>query len=585
MRSGNETADKRLVNNLLNVTIDDPIFVSLMRLVRYRLPEDYRRIFDKSVQLKVLAADNFFLHYSVYPLLRSENTDHILEAARKLMLKYMNSEEFVRTRKSTVLDEDSSMVHATELTKAIIEYLMKHALGGFGKSHSKSSSKEGSTKAQGKARGPTSQYDTIQSESSGRGQAEAHHLILDEKDVEKTLERHLEEAFLHAIGKAGNLASFSKTIKEIVGLKGAGLHEGVYEKLIDLASYVMEVRDAQMILELTRSTLESAPRNLHIRKERDERGDSIRGYYISKKIERALARELAMPDEVFEAKLMGEGFLAREKESVKEGALYVLLDKCLPQGTKVLMSDGSLLPIEDVEKGDEVLSVKIKSYLTTGTLLPTSRSRMEIGVERARVAKKVCSGVQPIYELITTKGVLRATANHIIPVIRGEYAIEVPLALARPGDIILYNSRSRSESSREVKPDESEISRAVVVDVRSTGEKAVTFDLMLEKNHYFIADGIVVHNSGSMNGFKLIWSRSVALVLYRLSLARKISYMLRMFDTRVYPEDAPLEDPLEVLEAILKVPANGGTRIASSIEKAVQDIVKGKLSSKLTPLS
>uniref|UniRef100_A0A7J3ZJC2 VWA domain-containing protein n=1 Tax=Fervidicoccus fontis TaxID=683846 RepID=A0A7J3ZJC2_9CREN len=579
MRSDSKELNEKLVNNLLNVTVEDPIFKSLVRIVRYRLPEDYREVFDKSVQLGLLAADSFFLHYSVCPLIRSKNTDRILEAARMLMLMYMNSEEFVRTRKSTVLDEDSSMIHAIELTKAMIEYLMKYVQGGLGKGRSRAEARGSTAKGQGRAREPASPYDIVQDEGN-REHVGTRQPVPDERELEGILERHLEEALLYAIGKAGSLAWFSKTIKEVMGLRGAGLHEGIYEKLIDLSSYLMEVRDAQVILELARSTLESAPRNLHIRKERDERGESIRGYFISKKIERALARELAMPDEVFNAKLAGEGFLAREKETVKEGALYVLLDKCLPEGTRVLMSDGSMLPVEDVREGEEVLSVKITPCLQTGTLLPTSTSRIEVRVEGARVARKVCSGIQPIYKLITTRGTLKATANHVIPVIRRGVAIEVPLALAKPGDIVLYNGRGLAESTKEVKPEESDISQAAVVGVRSTGQSARTYDLTLEKNHYFIADGIVVHNSGSMNGFKLIWSRSVALVLYRLSLARKLNFKLRMFDTRVYPESTPLEDPLEILDAILKVPASGGTRISASLERAVEDIVKDRLTSK-----
>jgi uncharacterized protein with von Willebrand factor type A (vWA) domain len=64
-----------------------------------------------------------------------------------------------------------------------------------------------------------------------------------------------------------------------------------------------------------------------LKKERDEHGDELAGYRLTRKLEKALPRELAMPDEVFYYKLTSNGFLAKERLTIKEGAYYVLIDK------------------------------------------------------------------------------------------------------------------------------------------------------------------------------------------------------------------------------------------------------------------
>jgi len=89
---------------------------------------------------------------------------------------------------------------------------------------------------------------------------------------------------------------------------------------------------------------------------------------------------------------------------------------------------------------------------------------------------------------------------------------------------------------------------------------------------------VLIDKSGSMAGDKTIWARSVALALYRLARMKRRKYFLRFFDTAIHPDKKPLEDPKEVLEAILKVKSGGGTWINGAIQTAIEDIVKNKLS-------
>ncbi|MHA1594785.1 MAG: VWA domain-containing protein [Candidatus Baldrarchaeia archaeon] len=99
--------------------------------------------------------------------------------------------------------------------------------------------------------------------------------------------------------------------------------------------------------------------------------------------------------------------------------------------------------------------------------------------------------------------------------------------------------------------------------------------------HFSITEGsyyVVIDKSGSMSGEKTVWARSVALALFRLAIKKRRKYFLRFFDTNVHPADRPLEDPKEVLEAILKVDSNGGTYIDHALEVAINDIKERGLS-------
>jgi len=84
--------------------------------------------------------------------------------------------------------------------------------------------------------------------------------------------------------------------------------------------------DVQAI-ELAGRIADSMPRFVKVLKERDKLGEELGGYRLTRNPEKALPRELALPDEVFYYKLANSGLLSREKVAVKEGAFYVLLDK------------------------------------------------------------------------------------------------------------------------------------------------------------------------------------------------------------------------------------------------------------------
>jgi uncharacterized protein with von Willebrand factor type A (vWA) domain len=81
------------------------------------------------------------------------------------------------------------------------------------------------------------------------------------------------------------------------------------------------------IIEVAGKIIDRMPMFVKIKKEKDQHGDELAGYRLTKNIEKALPREIAMPDEIFYYKLASSGFLSKEKMIIKEGAYYVLIDK------------------------------------------------------------------------------------------------------------------------------------------------------------------------------------------------------------------------------------------------------------------
>ncbi|MGC9086093.1 MAG: vWA domain-containing protein, partial [Thermoproteota archaeon] len=90
---------------------------------------------------------------------------------------------------------------------------------------------------------------------------------------------------------------------------------------------------------------------------------------------------------------------------------------------------------------------------------------------------------------------------------------------------------------------------------------------------------VLLDKSGSMDEHnKTVWSRSVALALFKLARARKRDFYLQFFDTDVYP-DLPYTKPQEILKALLQVQSSGGTKIDDALEVAIQ-LLKTKYANK-----
>jgi uncharacterized protein with von Willebrand factor type A (vWA) domain len=356
-----------------------------------RLEERDARLLLQYPQLAIVAGDSYFLHYSILPLLRDRNPDQLLNEVLEEQRKYISTSDFSRVRTITKLSDVFSTIHAVaftaEFARRLLEELRKQlppeqyrqlleqlqrlaqqqqlAQGAGGQG-----GQQPPQQPQGQQQGGTQQQ-------SGRvAQGEQQQLAQQKQTAQQAGQSQqpqqqsgqqpqqgaggqtaplpsssrpppgvivdywpssgggfqlplpsgaVGKAFKDALDAAERAARAAKDVADVVGV---GKEPGSLDLLLDLAGSVFEVEGAERILALAKKTVDAMPFFVHREKERHRRlGDEIAGYYLTKNPEHALPRELALPDELFFAKLAGGGLLAREKLSPREGAIYVLLDK------------------------------------------------------------------------------------------------------------------------------------------------------------------------------------------------------------------------------------------------------------------
>lgn len=123
-----------------------------------------------------------------------------------------------------------------------------------------------------------------------------------------------------------------------------------------------------------------------------------------------------------------------------------------------------------------------------------------------------------------------------------------------------------------------------VLSVQSAGEQD-TYDLEVEGSHNFVAEGMVVYNSHSMNGEPMEWASAVALALAHAAGGKAGSgsrsvYMI-FFNAQIVREIeiAPGEKDVKKLLEIGTVDAAGGTEYVPPISRAL-DILAGNAGNK-----
>ncbi len=502
-----------LQNNLINITNRDFIYTLVSQRIGGHLPKDLQSIYNTCEHIQIIATDCYFLHYSLYPFLRNQNDDAVLEEVRRFLQDYMSDERYQRVKMLTTLDDEMSLVYSIALAKAIIGKVLGKLVGEL--EFSQLLNPDKSVKSR------------IVSAVLALAESGELGLILD-----------------YATEEAEEVTKNANEIRELIGGKKAGKEAGTFKKVLDLAEHMLYVKFMKEIVTMSKKLSEYVPKASRILKKRGRFGDELSGYTLTKRIERALPREIALPDELFFRKLTGEGFLMKEKLSIAEGAYYLLIDKCLSSETSVMLRSGDVIRIDEICEGDRVISFDLYKFEFSS----------------AKVCEVVCNGIQKVFRIVTDRGSFCATPNHVVPVFRNGFILELPVFRLKVGDTLL-----RIDGT------------ARVIDIRLNGKSEV-YDLRLNRHHHFIADEFIVHNSGSMYGEKTIWARSVAMALYRMSKTKKRKYFLRFFDTRVYPPDSPIKEPEEIVDAILKVKSNGGTDITNAISTALKDLIERGLS-------
>jgi len=317
----------RATNLLVNITNRDSIYNIISRIILSLLPEDLAKEAAKNEKAKILSTDVFFLHYSSHPILSDRSEDEFLESARLILLRYIDSEEFLRTRISTMLDEETSLVFSVTFLRNLLKSLTTSATqskgkrgevegGGKGKGSSEEKSNEGEG---GDRKTATDIYEERNRENEPTGES------LAQKPNEA--ENASEQAIAEALSRASEYASLAKQLKDIGFSGGASREKGSIRKLLDLTEAVIEVKESREILNMFRIMKEAASKTIHSEKVLEIHGEEVRGYGRTKKLEKAIPKEFAAPQPIFLAKYSSEGLLTIEKEESKKAVFYLLLDK------------------------------------------------------------------------------------------------------------------------------------------------------------------------------------------------------------------------------------------------------------------
>jgi len=320
---------EKLENNLVNITVRDIIY----KLKAEELSKDFEEfmsnykdahkllsLFETVPQFKVIATDSYFTHYSVVPLLRStRNPDQLLEKVRESMKDYMNSRRYREIKILTTLNDELSKIYSLALIKSLImrirDELIRRNKGDL------------LDKLQQKMEELMDQQG-IDAVTSGNYQpdAETQQII---NQVVQEINNNVDVAgvFHDAVIDAKIATENAKEIEKLVGGNKAGKEAGTFNKLLKLTLETLWDVEFRTVINTAGKIADSMPQFVSITKERDKHGDELYGYRTTRKPWEALAKELALPDDVFEAKLISNGLLASEKVISKEGAYYVIIDK------------------------------------------------------------------------------------------------------------------------------------------------------------------------------------------------------------------------------------------------------------------
>jgi uncharacterized protein with von Willebrand factor type A (vWA) domain len=340
--------NKIIENNLKNITVKDPIYnITAERISDFiveTLPEDlksYSKLL-KSQHFKIISTDNYFIHYSNMPMLKNHNEDKMLNEVLEFQKEYMRTERYASLKSITTLDDEMSLLYSKTFTTILLRKMLEKLPD--------EKKKQILQKLQSLPEPPSETSDDsipIPPDTSndmpppdvsvpGSGGAPSSEGTAVDTSIDNMVNEIMNDLKQRGIDLKEVLRETQKetqetvedlnNIRRIFG-KSAGKEPGTLTFLSELANEILRRKVNMKIIEVAGKIIDKMPLFVKIKKEKDTHGDELAGYRLTKNIEKALPRELSLPDELFFYKLASSGFLSKEKMIVKEGAYYILIDK------------------------------------------------------------------------------------------------------------------------------------------------------------------------------------------------------------------------------------------------------------------
>jgi len=229
-----------------------------------------------------IAGDIFFLMYSQFPLLKDKVENELLEEVRKQIAEFMKTREYEILRDMTMLDTSLSLVYATRFTTEFMKALI-------------------------------ARVDPSKWPKKGKSRKKMN------KQEKQKLADAVKQAFSEAKKIARTVTEYAKIGGELAG-KAPGELTFADKKLgIDIVEF-------HLIVKFLGKMRNAIPTMYKMYKEPNKLG-YVEGYGITLKPENAIPKELALPDDIFYAKLASGGFVSREKRLPRKGVVIILLDK------------------------------------------------------------------------------------------------------------------------------------------------------------------------------------------------------------------------------------------------------------------
>jgi len=349
----------KIENNLKNITTRDPVYnITAERIADFimnSLPEDlksYSKLL-KSQHFKIISTDNYFIHYSNMPMLKNHNEDKILNEVLEFQKEYIRTERYASLKSITTLDDEMSLLYSKTFTTILLRKMLEklpdekkkqilQKLQSLPEPPSETSDDSipippdtsndmpppDVSVPGAPGSGTPSEGTAVDSSSSSNEnfEEELENILNEVMNELKQQGIDLKQILKETQKEAQETTEDLNNVRRIFG-RSAGKEPGTLSFLSELANEIIKKRVNMKIIEVAGKIIDRMPLFVKIKKEKDIHGDELAGYRLTKNIEKALPRELSLPDELFFYKLASSGFLSKEKMIVKEGAYYVLIDK------------------------------------------------------------------------------------------------------------------------------------------------------------------------------------------------------------------------------------------------------------------